>query len=202
MAIHDRNGSAIRIRCSTAAESGSCSNTKMVRLDTIEAALFANLRGVLSNPSYIEAFVEAYNEERRRLSSSRQPDRKKLERQLKEAGKIFETRLGLFEKGILPREEGETLLISAKQDVAAVKDALEALDEQEQKLQFDPASPATYAASLNEVFVSRQASDGQPAPKARDAVRDLIAEIVVSPAEKIVVSPAEKTVCLLRLKDA
>lgn len=184
MAIHDRNGSAIRIRCSTAAESGSCSNTKKVRLDKIEAALFANLRGVLADPCYMRAFVEAYDEERRRLSASGQPDRKKLERQLKEASKLFETRLGLFEKGILSGEDGEALLIAAKQAVAAAKDALDALNQQEEQLHYDPASPATYASALEDVFATMLASDGQPNPKARDAVRDLIAEIVVSPAEK------------------
>ncbi len=184
MSIHDRKGSAIRIRCSTAAESGSCSNTKKVRLDKIEAELFASLRGVLSNASYVEAFIEVYNAERRRLSASGQPDRTKLERQLKEASSLFETRLGLFEKGILSGEEGEVLLVSAKEDAEEAKCALMALDEQEQQVRFDPASPATYAAALNDMFSSMQENDGQPDPKTRDVVRDLIAEIVVSPAEE------------------
>ncbi|NQX72735.1 MAG: hypothetical protein HRT62_04045 [Epibacterium sp.] len=183
MSIHDRKGSAIRIRCSTAAESGSCVNTKKVRLDKIEAELFASLRRILSNCSYVEAFVETYNDERRRLNASGQPDRTKLERQLKEMGKLFETRLGLFEKGILSGEEGEALLISAKEGVAEAKSALMALDEREQQVQFDPASPATYVAALNDMFASMQVGHGQPDPKARDAMRDLIAEIVVSPAE-------------------
>jgi hypothetical protein len=38
ISIHDRKGGAIRIRCSTARESGSCPNTGYFRLDRIEQA--------------------------------------------------------------------------------------------------------------------------------------------------------------------
>ncbi len=57
MAIHDRKGSAIRIRCSTSRESGSCDNTGKFRLDHIEAEIFANLHDHLMQPAYIEEYI-------------------------------------------------------------------------------------------------------------------------------------------------
>ncbi|MGP9788544.1 recombinase zinc beta ribbon domain-containing protein [Roseinatronobacter sp. NSM] len=54
MSIHDRSGSAIRIRCSTARESGSCDNDKRYRLDKIEHAVLAKLKAELADPIYVK----------------------------------------------------------------------------------------------------------------------------------------------------
>jgi hypothetical protein len=50
MSVHDRKGGAIRIRCSTARESGSCSNTGYYRLDQIEQAVIGQLAEHLAQP--------------------------------------------------------------------------------------------------------------------------------------------------------
>ncbi|MEX0302627.1 MAG: zinc ribbon domain-containing protein [Leisingera sp.] len=184
MSIHDRKGNAIRLRCSTAKESGTCSNTGKVRLDKIEDVLFENLRAELENPSYIDAFIREYNAESRRLSSGDQVDSKKLEPELKEAETLFRRRISLFEKGILEGEEGEAQLHEAKGRVAAAKEELKALEQQAEELKFDPASAATYAAALDGLFLSMRSDGGGANVQARDAMRNLVEEIIVSPAEK------------------
>ena len=49
---------------------------------------------------------------------------------------------------------------------------------------FDPATPARYASALRDLVTSFTASDAKPDTKARDAVRQLVSEIIVSPAEE------------------
>lgn len=61
MAIHDRNGPSVRICCSTSRESGSCANSSKYRLDMIEHEVFAALHDHLMHPSYLEAYVTAYD---------------------------------------------------------------------------------------------------------------------------------------------
>lgn len=65
MTMHDRRGDAIRIKCSTHRESGSCSNSKSYRLDHIELAVIDGLLARLRDPASIAAFVDAMQAERR-----------------------------------------------------------------------------------------------------------------------------------------
>jgi len=99
MAIHDRKGSAIRIRCSTSRESGSCDNKGKFRLDHIEAEISANLHDHLMQPAYIEEYIRAYDDARRSLATAPKPDCTKLERAVAEARTSFERLVTLFERG-------------------------------------------------------------------------------------------------------
>ncbi|WP_371810063.1 recombinase family protein [Ruegeria sp. HKCCD7319] len=184
MSIHDRKGSAIRLRCSAAKESGSCNNNGKVRLDKIESALLAELRKELSTPTYINEFIRAYNEERRELNAAGKPDRKKLERTVAEANKLLSRRIELFEMGILEGVEGEAKLTEAKERASVAMDVLASFDEKERAFEFNPATASKYVTALDEMISSMQAHNGNPNPKARDAVRGLISEIVVSPTEE------------------
>ncbi|WP_149777579.1 hypothetical protein [Ruegeria intermedia] len=138
----------------------------------------------MSEPTYINEFIRAYNEERRKLSAADKPDRKKLERTVAEANKLFKRRIELFEMGILEGAKGEAMLTEAKERLSAAKMALAGLEATEKALEFKPATAARYICALNEMITSMQSNDGCPNPKARDAVRRLISEIVVSPAEE------------------
>ena len=80
MSVHDRKGGAIRIRCSTARESGSCSNTGYYRLDRIEQAVIGHLAEHLAQPAYAEAYVREYRKETERETADARRDRAKLER--------------------------------------------------------------------------------------------------------------------------
>jgi site-specific DNA recombinase len=68
-----------RVQCSTYRESGSCSNSRMVNRNKIEAAVLDGLREVLKQPEYLAVYVKAYNEERNRLARGAIRNRSKLE---------------------------------------------------------------------------------------------------------------------------
>jgi site-specific DNA recombinase len=62
----DRKG--VRLQCSSFKESGSCSNSRRVYLDDVEALA---IRGLRQHPEVINEFVDAYNAERKRLKKRR-----------------------------------------------------------------------------------------------------------------------------------
>jgi site-specific DNA recombinase len=110
MAIHDRKGSAIRICCSTSRESGSCTNSSKFRLDAIEGEVFSTLYHHLMHPSYLEAYIRAVEEEQRAIAAAPKADKRKPEKAVVQARRLFDKRLRLFERGILDEPEGEAKL--------------------------------------------------------------------------------------------
>lgn len=65
LTVHDVRGDVVRVKCSTARESGSCDNTKRYRLDKIEIAVIDGMRDRLGDDAGIAAFVGAYQADRR-----------------------------------------------------------------------------------------------------------------------------------------
>jgi site-specific DNA recombinase len=78
----DRKG--VRIQCSTYKESGSCSKGRRVYLDNVEALAIKGLREHLAHPELITAYVDAYNEERKRLKKEASVERTRIDRRLGE----------------------------------------------------------------------------------------------------------------------
>lgn len=183
MAIHDRKGSAIRIACSTSRESGSCDNTGKFRLDQIEGEIFSTLHDHLLHPAYIEEYISAYDQERKALADAGKPDQGKLQRSVAEARNLFERRLNLYDRGVLDGAEGEAKIVEAKNALRVAEAELAALDAADEGIVFDPATPARYASALRDLVASLISADGNPDNRARDAVRTLVSEIIVSPAE-------------------
>ena len=68
MAVHDRRGAAIRIKCATAVESGTCDHTGSARLDRIEGAILGHLGETLTDRTDLEVYVAAYRDERARMA--------------------------------------------------------------------------------------------------------------------------------------
>lgn len=63
MSIHDRRGDAVRITCTTFAESRSCSCSRHFNLNSIEGAVIGGLKDRLSDPIALRAYIEGYMEE-------------------------------------------------------------------------------------------------------------------------------------------
>jgi site-specific DNA recombinase len=184
MAIHDRCGNAIRIRCSTSTESGSCDNNSRFRLDEIEAAIFAELHDHLMHPTYIEEYIRTFDAERRTLQNSSRSDRPKLERAIAEASVLFERRLSLFERGIIEGAEGEAKLFEAKSALGAAEAKLRELEAGDVELKLEQGNPARYAAAIRDLMDDMASPVAKPASKPRDLVRNLVSEIIVSPAQE------------------
>ncbi|WP_246676018.1 recombinase family protein [Mesorhizobium sp. B2-5-4] len=89
----------IRIRCSSATESGICADPKTFYLDTVETAVLNGLTAELRHPEVIAQYVQTYHEERKRLAADTDARRTRLERRLEELTREIERLVNAIAKG-------------------------------------------------------------------------------------------------------
>jgi hypothetical protein len=80
----DKTG-RVRVRCTTAAESGTCPDPQTFYIDTVECRVLSALRSEMQSPAAIAEYVKAYSEERAKLVANWDRQRTSIERRLGEA---------------------------------------------------------------------------------------------------------------------
>jgi site-specific DNA recombinase len=129
----DRKG--VRLQCSSYKESGSCSNSRRVYLDDIEALAIKGLRQHLVHPEVITEFVDAYNAERKHLKKEASTERTRLDRRLGEIEREIKRIVDFIVKGmatdaLIPRMnelEAERKTLAARLEEAKEADNVIAL---------------------------------------------------------------------------
>jgi site-specific DNA recombinase len=72
------------VRCSTHAESGTCTNNRTFYVDVIENAVLSGLHTELRTPAVLSEFVKTYHEERARLAVTNVEQRTRLSRRVEQ----------------------------------------------------------------------------------------------------------------------
>jgi site-specific DNA recombinase len=181
MGIHDRAGAAIRIRCSTATESGNCSNGGRFRLDRIEVAVFDQLRRQLDRPDYLAEFVRIYAAERRRLAADARRDGAQTERRAADAAARYNRLVDMFARGLTDGPEAEAQIMAAK---AARDTALRDLDlarADQQVVELHPRAADAFAAAIGNLSTALQSPGGTLDPDSIAALRRVISTITITP---------------------
>lgn len=181
MAIHDRVGEAIRIRCTTATESGSCSNKARYRLDKIEAAVFDRLRAQLARPEYLKEFVRAYAAERRRLSEDARRDRSRIERAAQDTAAKYQRLIDMMARGLIEGPEADEQVLAAKTAAQRAKGELALAGEADRVVELHPQAAAAYTRAIEDLAQAMQRHDGTFDQDAIAALRRVITGIVVHP---------------------
>jgi site-specific DNA recombinase len=174
----DKSG-RIRIRCSAATESGSCSEAKTFYLETVESAVLAGLEAEMRHPSVIAEYVRTYHEERKRLSAKAIARRNHLESRIAQLRREIDRTVMAIAKGhgdpaVLGPQS--TTLDRKRQQVQNELDAEPALDH---VISLHPAVLARYEQQLGDL--RRALSDGVRAgnSEAADAIRELVETVTV-----------------------
>jgi site-specific DNA recombinase len=175
----DRTG-RIRIRCSAATESGSCSDAKTFYLNTVESAVLSGLKAELRQPRVIAEYVRTYHDERVKLAAQSKGKARRLERRLGEINRELERVVDGIAKGT-----GDPVVLGRR--------TFELGDESrkiEAELKAQPPSPDVIA--LHPSVLARyeqQLADLQGAlakgirggdSEAAEAIRDLVETVTVS----------------------
>jgi len=79
----DKTG-RVRVRCTTAAESGTCPDPQTFYVDDIENRVLSALRAEMKSPAAIAEYVKTYTEERQRLAAKLEKQRAASERKIGE----------------------------------------------------------------------------------------------------------------------
>jgi site-specific DNA recombinase len=174
----DRSG-RIRIRCSAAAESGTCPDPKTFYLDTVEKAVLNGLTTEMRHPDVIAEFVRTYHKERKRLSADADSTRNRLERQLVELTRDIDRLVDAIAKG-----HGDPAVLGPRST---------ALDEERKRVRagLDVAPPPTEVIALHPAVLARyeqQLTNLQEAlsrgaragdSECSEAIRDLVESVTV-----------------------
>ncbi len=164
--------------CNSAHKQGTCSNTRSIRRDTVEAEILAILQNRLMQPEHVEEFIAAYNEEVANLSAAQSHERTHTEKTLK----MVERKLdGLYEAiadGL--RSPG---LQRKLHDLEAQKVELQAMLEDATK----PAAPVMLHPNLAELY--RQKIETLGISLTDEKIRDEALTIIREMIERVTVTP-------------
>ena len=143
--VHDRDKTGkTRIRCSAVRESGSCTNRRIIYLPAVEMVVIDGMRGHLRDPRLIEVFVRTYNAERRRLASTADRDRDRMQARLDASRREYDRMLAAFKKGVLSDADAEEMLPRLREERAALERELTTISATPQVIALHPTLIAEY----------------------------------------------------------
>ena len=181
MAVHDRRGTAIRIKCATAVESGTCEHTGSARLDRIESAILGHLGETLADRAYLEAYVAAYQNERARVAGGPSCDIPAMERELAKARADHGRMVDLVVRGVVEGSDAEDRSRTLKQEVKDAEAARADAVSDDVTIEVAPDAHERFARSIG--ALSERLRDPDPIfdRDAMEVLRHLIDHIVVHP---------------------
>ncbi len=177
----DRSGR--RIQCSDHRESGVCQNTRRYYLDRIEALVMNRLRSIFSDTSYIESYVQAYQEEQKKLRSSALRDRASATRLLEEAKAEITKVISLMAKELIGEDEGVALLAPLRQQRDAQKAILEAVEEPTNVIELQPKAVNRFRENIESLAQIIAREGAEPSPELVAPFREIVAAVVVHQTE-------------------
>nr|WP_244491514.1 recombinase family protein [Bosea sp. Root381] len=181
MSVKDRDHGRIRIRCTTATESGSCANRRAYYLDSVEQAVVAGLRERMADREAIALYVRIYNEERQRLAASTIANRAQIEKRLAAAEREHERVYRAYVKGLIEEDALERELPPLKAERDRLRAELSAAEEPPRVVTLHPATVSRYLASV-ERLEATMAEGEEHGGAAKAALRELIRTVTIHPA--------------------
>ena len=173
-------GGRKRVRCTRAAESGTCPNPRTFYLDTIEAAVLGALRGELRHPDVIAEFVRTYHEERKRLASESGAQHAAAGRRLGEVRREIDRIVDGVAKGVLDPAIFGPRASELNAERKAVEDELAAAGPAP-VVTLHPGALKSYEAMVARLQQSIATGVSAGNREYADALRDLVETVTVRP---------------------
>ena len=169
----------VRIRCSAAKESGTCSDGKTFYLDSVEKAVLSGLRAEMRAPKVIAEYVRTYVEERKRLAASSNAKRQRLEQQLCQLNREIDRLVDAIAKG-----HGDPAVLGPRStaldaDRKRISEELQNEPPTPKAVALHPAILKRYEDQLEQLekALGRGVSAGDA--EAAEAIRDLVETVTV-----------------------
>jgi site-specific DNA recombinase len=177
VSVGNHKGTA-RLQCGIHKESGSCTNSRKVNRDAIEAAVFAGLKDELANPIAIAEYIKVYNEERRRLAREAGDQMSKLTRRNAEVSRELDRLIDAVTQGVdlatlVPRIKA---LEAERSDIAGKLQCVGAID----GVTLHPGAIGQYHTDVERLAsLAAEHSDFAESVELIEAVRRLVAGVIV-----------------------
>ncbi len=153
--IHDRDKTGkSRIRCSSVRESGICSNRRILYLVNVERAVLSGLDEHLANPWLIDEYVDAYNEERKRLSATGPQDLARLRARVDALSAESERVKRAYIRGLISEAEAEVELPRIRAELEEAEERVALAGSAPSFIALQPAAVAQYRRSTADMIAT------------------------------------------------
>ncbi|WP_088343822.1 MULTISPECIES: recombinase family protein [Rhodomicrobium] len=171
-----------RMRCSTLTNSRGCSNTRTVKVSEVEERVLAALQNYLLAPEMVAAAVQAYREERRRISEDRRKRRHVLLKDATAVERQLDFLMKMVGEGATDLEKSRQRYIELTAEQSRIAEELADAGNPD-AIEFHPEAAELYRAKVADIHNVLKNSEAA-CREAIVVVRDLIDHILVTPAEK------------------
>ncbi len=181
MSVKDTRKGRQRIQCTQMKEAGTCDHRRVYDLDTVERTVFDGLKANLTTPDLITAYVETYNEERKRLASGLIANRARIEKRLARVKREFDRIFQSYVKGFAEEAEVRDPLSELRAERKRLEADLASAEKPPEIVALHPTALARYrqqVANLQKALSSESLGDDREPVR---ALRELVAAIVVLP---------------------
>jgi DNA invertase Pin-like site-specific DNA recombinase len=172
----DKTG-RVRIRCTTAHESGTCPDPHTFYLDDIENRVLAALRAEMQSPAAVAEFVKAYSEERVKLAAKRDRERATIERRLGEVRRALDRMVDDVTWGRLDATIYGPKTVELDQERKLLEAELKAAPPQ--PIALHPGILADYERKLERLQAAIEQGTSEGNTEYGQAIRDLVESVTV-----------------------
>jgi site-specific DNA recombinase len=178
-----------RVQCAGNASQGICDNPVRAYVEDIEGVVLTALRANLADTRLMNAYIDAYMAERKRLARQAVNEHDTINKRLAELERKMERLKKAYMAGVIELEQFGADNAPLKDEKAALVAKLAVVDGPASAISFHPAAVASFKnalADLNSVLCE----DGER-PSAK-LIRSVVDRVIVTPAEEKPRSPFER----------
>ncbi|MGO7157141.1 recombinase family protein [Rhizobium leguminosarum] len=181
MSILGADRSGPRVICSTHKESGSCANNARYYIEKIERDVIDRLREMFADTSIIDAYVEEYKAESKRIAAERRNSRGERERALADVQGRIARLIDQVSRGTIDEDDVAMMLPTLKAERERLKSNLASGEALSNVIELKPKAVLKFredVESLAEILKDRAA---EPSAEMARAFREVVSSVIVYP---------------------
>lgn len=175
----DRGGT--RVICTAFKNTRACGSGRTFYLHHIEDTLLSGLRTELADPKAIRLFLKTYHEERRRLATTSNTERAKLERRIGEAERRIERATAAMLDSDAPVSRFTGIIRDLETEKSKAEAELVALAEPVRVVTLHPTAVERYLDVVNDLAEALAERRGERGAEIADALRELVEQVTIDP---------------------
>lgn len=169
-----------RYGCANHRDRGSCDNTRTIAIPALEGRVLDGLRRRMLTPAAVAYAVDCYRERTQELEGNNQTARDRLEGKIQECEGTIQLAKNHLKRGVAPPDWLFDSATEAEQQVKALKEQLESLEEP-RVVKLHPNAATSYRSLIANLNAGLSADDSTSTTEAINALRKLVSRIVITP---------------------
>lgn len=175
----DRSGP--RVVCSTFKESRSCTNNARYYVEKIECDVIDRLRHIFADTSVIDAYLEEYKAESKRIAAKRRNSRGSKETALAEVQERIARLLDQVSRGTIDEEDVRAILPGLKAERENLKADLSREPEPTNVIELRPRAIEKFRKDLEELAEILKNRGAEPSVEIARVFRKIVSSVIVYP---------------------